>query len=240
MHRYPRQLSGGQLQRVAIGRAVVRNARLYLFDEPLSNLDAQLRDEMRGEIKRLHQELGKTMIYVTHDQIEAMTMADRIVLLRDGKIEQAGAPLDLYERPATRYVAGFLGSPAMNFVPAQLQDSGALAVQLADGSQLALPASRQAQVGGAARPADHARCAPRAHDPRYSGELRQGLVRRTAVIELVQPTGSRTYATFRLGGAEVVAELQAHDVSQPGETIELAIDMNRVVLIDPATELVVS
>ena len=96
------QLSGGQLQRVAIGRAIVRNARLYLFDEPLSNLDAQLRDEMRGEIKRLHQELGKTMIYVTHDQIEAMTMADRIVLMRDGRIEQQGAPLDLYERPATR------------------------------------------------------------------------------------------------------------------------------------------
>ena len=97
--RYPRQLSGGQLQRVAIGRAIVRNARLYLFDEPLSNLDAQLRDEMRGEIKRLHQELGKTMIYVTHDQIEAMTMADRIVLLRDGVIEQAGAPLDLVRAP---------------------------------------------------------------------------------------------------------------------------------------------
>ena len=120
LDRYPRQLSGGQLQRVAIGRAIVRNARLYLFDEPLSNLDAQLRDEMRGEIKRLHLELGKTMIYVTHDQIEAMTMADRIVLLRDGKIEQQGSPLDLYERPATRYVAGFLGSPAMNFVDAEL------------------------------------------------------------------------------------------------------------------------
>jgi multiple sugar transport system ATP-binding protein len=120
LERYPRQLSGGQLQRVAIGRAIVRNARLYLFDEPLSNLDAQLREEMRAEIKRLHQELGKTMIYVTHDQIEAMTLADRIVLLREGKIEQQGAPLELFERPATRYVAGFLGSPAMNFVPAKI------------------------------------------------------------------------------------------------------------------------
>ena len=238
LERYPRQLSGGQLQRVAIGRAVVRNARMYLFDEPLSNLDAQLRDEMRGEIKRLHQELGKTMIYVTHDQIEAMTMADRIVLLRDGKNEQAGAPLDLYERPATRYVAGFLGSPAMNFVPAQLQDSGALAVQLADGSQLALPLSRQRKLAGRAQPITLG-VRPE-HITRATGELRQGLVRRTALIELVQPTGSRTYATFRLGGAELVAELQAHDVSQPGETIELAIDMNRVVLIDPSTELVVS
>ena len=239
LDRYPRQLSGGQLQRVAIGRAVVRNAHLYLFDEPLSNLDAQLRDEMRGEIKRLHQELGKTMIYVTHDQIEAMTMADRIVLLRDGHIEQAGAPLDLYERPATRYVAGFLGSPAMNFVPARLQGETALAVALADGSELALPAPRSAKLAGRRGQAITLGVRPE-HITRAGGELRAGLVRRTASIELVQPTGSRTYATFRLGGAEVVAELQAHDVSQPGETIELAIDMNRVVLIDPTTESVVS
>jgi len=239
LDRYPRQLSGGQLQRVAIGRAVVRNARLYLFDEPLSNLDAQLRDEMRGEIKRLHQELGKTMIYVTHDQIEAMTMADRIVLLRDGHIEQAGAPLDLYERPATRYVAGFLGSPAMNFVPARLQGEAALAVALADGSALTLPAGRSAKLTGRRGQAITLGVRPE-HITRAGGDLRAGLVRRTASIELVQPTGSRTYATFRLGGAEVVAELQAHDVSQPGETIELAIDMNRVVLIDPTTELVVS
>ncbi|HTS52183.1 MAG TPA: ABC transporter ATP-binding protein [Burkholderiales bacterium] len=239
LDRYPRQLSGGQLQRVAIGRAVVRNARMYLFDEPLSNLDAQLRDEMRGEIKRLHQELGKTMIYVTHDQIEAMTMADRIVLLRDGKIEQAGAPLDLYERPATRYVAGFLGSPAMNFVAARLQDGGALSVQLTDGSLLALPANRQGKLAGRSGQSITLGVRPE-HITRASGELREGLVRRTALIELVQPTGSRTYATFRLGGAELVAELQAHDVSQPGETIEVAIDMNRVVLIDPASERVVS
>src|SRR6185295_8118235 len=114
--RHPRQLSGGQLQRVAIGRAIVRDARLYLFDEPLSNLDAQLRDERRGESKRLHHELHKTMVYVPHDQIEAMTMADRIVLMRDGRVEQQRAPLDLYERPATKYVAGFLGSPSMNFI----------------------------------------------------------------------------------------------------------------------------
>src|ERR1700740_3251416 len=111
----PRQLSGGQRQRFAIGRAIVRNARLFLFDEPLSNLDAQLRDEMRGEITRLRQELGKTVIYVTHDQIEAMTLADRIVLLKDGVIEQQGAPLHLFEQPASLFVAGFLGSPQSNF-----------------------------------------------------------------------------------------------------------------------------
>src|SRR5262245_52078241 len=142
--RYPRQLSGGQRQRVAIGRAIVRNPRLFLFDEPLSNLDAQLRDGMRSEIKRLHQEIGATMIYVTHDQVEAMTLADRIVLLKEGQIEQMGAPLDLFERPATRFVAGFLGSPQMNFVPARLtRNDGALGLQLPAGQWLELPPSRQ-------------------------------------------------------------------------------------------------
>ena len=124
LERLPRQLSGGQRQRVAIGRAIVRDARLFLFDEPLSNLDAKLRDEMRSEIKRLHQDLGKTMVYVTHDQVEAMTLADRIVMLKDGLIEQQGAPLDLFERPRTRFVAGFLGSPSMNFLPATLAGLG--------------------------------------------------------------------------------------------------------------------
>src|SRR5439155_209456 len=132
----------GQRQRVAIGRAIVRNPRVFLFDEPLSNLDAQLRDEMRGEIKRLHREISTTMIYVTHDQIEAMTLADRIVLLKDGLIEQVGSPLDLYERPATRFVAGFLGSPKMNFIPAELVVNGGAAVRFADGSSLELPQSR--------------------------------------------------------------------------------------------------
>src|ERR1044072_3225622 len=147
LDRLPRQLSGGQRQRVAIGRAIVRNARLFLFDEALSNLDAQLRDEMRSEIKRLHQELGTTMIYVTHDQIEAMTLADRIVLLRDGRIEQAGTPLDLYERPATRFVAGFLGSPQMNFIPAPLTAAGdGLTVRLNDGASLPLPPSRSTRL----------------------------------------------------------------------------------------------
>src|SRR5262245_31689912 len=142
LDRLPRQLSGGQRQRVAIGRAIVRNPQIFLFDEPLSNLDAQLRDEMRSEIKRLHQELGATMIYVTHDQIEAMTLADRIVLMNAGQIEQAGTPLDLYERPATRFVAGFLGSPKINFIPATLVNGGSsLAVQLADGQMLAMPSA---------------------------------------------------------------------------------------------------
>ena len=237
LDRYPRQLSGGQLQRVAIGRAIVRNARLYLFDEPLSNLDAQLRDEMRGEIKRLHRDLGKTMIYVTHDQIEAMTMADRIVLLRDGVIEQAGAPLELFERPATKYVAGFLGSPSMNFLPGRLTgEGGSLAVKLEDATLLPLPAARvqklahrldQAVILGL-RPEHLTRAQP--------GDSRTGLARHIAIIELLQPTGSRTYATLRLGGSSIVAELQAHDVTQTDQQVELSIDMNRAVLIDPVTE----
>jgi multiple sugar transport system ATP-binding protein len=236
--RHPRQLSGGQLQRVAIGRAIVRNARLYLFDEPLSNLDAQLRDEMRGEIKRLHQELCKTMIYVTHDQIEAMTMADRIVLMRDGRIEQQGAPLDLYERPATRYVAGFLGSPPMNFVAATLAvHVGGLGVRLSDGTVLGLPAARAQRLADRSDAAVVLGVRPE-HISRAEAR-RPGVVAHPAQIDLVQPTGARTYATFRLGGTAMVAELQAHDVSQPGERVELAIDMNRAVLIDPSTEQVI-
>ena len=241
LDRYPRQLSGGQLQRVAIGRAIVRNARLYLFDEPLSNLDAQLRDEMRGEIKRLHQELGKTMVYVTHDQIEAMTMADRIVLLRDGRIEQQGAPLELYERPATRYVAGFLGSPPMNFVDAELvaHDDG-IGVRTKGGIVLGLPAARAQRLADKHGQAVVLGVRPE-HISRAGGsDLRPGLARTIALIDLLLPTGARSYATFKLGGAAVVAELQAHDVSQPGERIELAIDMNRAVLIDPATNNVIS
>jgi multiple sugar transport system ATP-binding protein len=237
LERYPRQLSGGQRQRVAIGRAIVRNPRIFLFDEPLSNLDAQLRDEMRSEIKRLHQDLGTTMIYVTHDQIEAMTLADRIVLLRDGKIEQAGSPLDLYERPATYFVAGFLGSPRMNFIPAKLTGSrGSRGIQI-DGS-VSLPVPHESSTSTSEdkvilgiRPQ---------HISRAGGAAaRNGHVRLTIKVELVQPTGSRAYITFPLGKTAVMAELDSHDVHKPGETIELDFDMNRAVLIDPETERVI-
>ena len=176
LERYPRELSGGQRQRVAIGRAIVRDARLFLFDEPLSNLDAQLRDEMRTEIKRLHQRLGKTMIYVTHDQIEAMTLADRIVLLQDGVIEQQGAPLDLFERPATRFVAGFLGSPAINFIPADLvSEDGAVSLRLKDGRRLDLPPARSREPRRVDRQTDHPRHPPRAHGARPRRQRAAGL-----------------------------------------------------------------
>src|SRR5215217_4305856 len=137
LDRYPRQLSGGQRQRVAMGRAIVRNPQVFLFDEPLSNLDAKLRVVMRGEIKGLHQRLGVTTVYVTHDQIEAMTMADKIVVMNAGKVEQIGAPLDLYDRPANQFVAGFIGSPSMNFVSGTITAEGFVTT----GSTLPLPAS---------------------------------------------------------------------------------------------------
>jgi multiple sugar transport system ATP-binding protein len=235
LDRYPRQLSGGQRQRVAIGRAIVRNPRVFLFDEPLSNLDAQLRDEMRSEIKRLHQEISTTMIYVTHDQVEAMTLADRIVLLRDGVIEQEGAPLDLFEQPASLFVAGFLGSPRMNFVRGRLdRRAEETCVKLADsGPELALPKERAPDAPNGAdvilgfRP-EHVHRATEM--PPVAGHVRV-----SSTVELVQPTGSRTYATCRLGGQPVVAELRAHDANRAGEQIEIDINLTRATLFDPAT-----
>jgi multiple sugar transport system ATP-binding protein len=234
LDRYPRQLSGGQRQRVAIGRAIVRNPKLFLFDEPLSNLDAQLRDDMRGEIKRLHQDIATTMIYVTHDQIEAMTLADRIVLMRDGLVEQQGAPL---ERPATRFVAGFLGSPKMNFLPGSLTRGPAgEAIRLGgEGTSLALPRSRP--LNGGAEGAQVVLGLRPEHFCRAVGPApAEGSARLDTTIEILQPTGSRTYATFRLGGEPVIAELQAHDVSRPGERIALDVNLSRASVFDAVTE----
>jgi multiple sugar transport system ATP-binding protein len=238
LERFPRQLSGGQRQRVAIGRATVRQAQLFLFDEPLSNLDAKLRDEMRGEIKQLHSSLETTMIYVTHDQVEAMTLADRIVLLKDGKIEQQGPPLELFEKPVSRFVAGFLGSPSINLVPARLTaDGGAPALLLKTDERLPVPGSRrlaakaEQEILLGVRPEHFSRAG--------EGVLRPGSVRIKAVVNLIQPTGTRTYVTTTMGGAPVVVELQAHDVHQHGETIDLAVDLNRAILIDPETDRVI-
>ena len=238
LDRLPRQLSGGQRQRVAIGRAIVRQAQLFLFDEPLSNLDAKLRDEMRGEIKRLHKEISTTMIYVTHDQVEAMTLADRIVLLRDGRIEQQGAPLDLFERPRTGFVAGFLGSPSINLLRAKLVSHElGQAVVLETGLQLELPAGRRitntTAVGAVLlglRPQHLALAGP--------APLPPGVERVPSKAEIVQPTGTRTYVTARIGETEVTAELGAHDLPEVNDPLEFAVDMNRCILIDPSTDQV--
>jgi multiple sugar transport system ATP-binding protein len=241
LQRLPRQLSGGQRQRVAIGRAIVRDARLFLFDEPLSNLDAQLREEMRSEIKRLHLSIDKTMVYVTHDQIEAMTLADRIVLLKDGRIEQQGSPLELFERPATRFVAGFLGSPSMNFIPAKLDagGEGQIAVEIGADVRVALPPERQAQLAPHVGREVVFGVRPEHLGAAREGDSRGGLVRLPVIIELILPTGSRIYGTFQLAGTPVVAELQAHDIEVPGQSLELHVDMNRAVLIDPKTDEVI-
>jgi multiple sugar transport system ATP-binding protein len=231
LQRLPRELSGGQRQRVAIGRAIVRDALLFLFDEPLSNLDAQLRDDMRVEIKRLHHELKRTMIYVTHDQIEAMTLADRIVLLRDGVIEQQGAPLVLFDRPASKFVAGFLGSPKMNFLPATLAANGAT---LRDGAVLALHGRRPLPAGTAVvlgiRP-QHIALAGAATRPEFA--------RISTIVELVQPTGTRMQVNVPLGGQSIVADLAAQAAINPGDAITIEIDMARVIVLDPQTERVI-
>ncbi len=238
LDRLPRQLSGGQRQRVAIGRAIVRNPQIFLFDEPLSNLDAQLRDEMRVEIKRLHQEIATTIIYVTHDQIEAMTLADQIVLLRDGQIEQQGSPLDLFERPATRFVAGFLGSPRMNLVATRLERiDGIPTLAFDDNRRLPLDPARAAafeewcgrEVIFGVR-------------PEHMSRSDDGIARKpaeapiTVLVDLIQPTGSRTHAQFRLNETEMTVELPSYAVERPGTTMELLVDMSRIILIDPETE----
>ena len=228
LDRRPRELSGGQRQRVAIGRAIVRDADLYLFDEPLSNLDAKLRDGMREEIKRLHRRLGKTFVYVTHDQVEAMTLADRIVLLRDGRIEQTGAPLDLFERPANTFVASFLGSPSINLIPVEITGAGAR-LHLPGGTTLDTTAAGRVPDGPylwGVRP-EHFRIA----DPP------EGAI--SATIDLMQPTGPRSFASFRLGETEVMAEIESRTPLATGDTAPLAVALPRTLLFAPATGAVI-
>ncbi len=216
LDRLPRDLSGGQRQRVAIGRAIVRDADLYLFDEPLSNLDAKLRDGMREEIKRLHERLGKTFIYVTHDQIEAMTLAERIVLLRDGAIEQSGAPLDLFERPDNTFVAGFLGSPPMNFIDVSVESG---VVVLGDGQRLEGAGIADGRYTWGIRP-EHFSAQP------------DGLL--SVTLDVIQPTGSRAYGSFDLAGCHMVAEFGAH-IGDDQEAVRLAVAIERTDFFDPQT-----
>ncbi|RYI02823.1 MAG: TOBE domain-containing protein, partial [Acetobacteraceae bacterium] len=219
LDRYPRALSGGQRQRVAMGRAIVRDPQVFLFDEPLSNLDAKLRVQMRTEIKELHQRLKTTTVYVTHDQIEAMTMADRIVVMQGGRIEQVGAPLDLYDRPANTFVAAFIGSPSMNLIDGQVAGGR---VEVA-GASLPLPAGVQAEEG---------------HDvvygirPEHLSLSDQGL---TGTVAVVEPTGSETHVVVRLQGRELTAVFRNRVGFGPGATITLAPDAAVSHLFDKAT-----
>jgi len=224
LDRYPRQLSGGQRQRVAMGRAIVRDPQVFLFDEPLSNLDAKLRVAMRTEIKELHQRLKTTSIYVTHDQIEAMTMADKIVVMRDGIVEQTGSPLELYDHPVNQFVAGFIGSPAMNFLPGIVKGGH---VELEGGAKLPIPTNARAsdgqQVVYGTRP-EHI-------------ELATGNEGIATEVVVVEPTGADTQVFTKIAGVEVTSVFRERHDFKPGASIRLKPDPVRAHLFDATTSL---
>jgi multiple sugar transport system ATP-binding protein len=220
LQRFPRQLSGGQRQRVALGRAIVRDPQVFLFDEPLSNLDAKLRVQMRTEIKELHQRLKTTTVYVTHDQIEAMTMADKIVVMNGGRVEQIGAPLELYDRPQNQFVAGFIGSPAMNFLQGAIHANGNPGFQMSGGALLPLANAPAASDG---RPAIYG------VRPEHFTLADDGA---EAVIQVVEPTGAEIQIVAALGGKEIVAAFRERHPFKPGERIRLKPDPRLVHLFD--------
>ena len=243
LKRKPRQLSGGQRQRVAVGRAIVRHPQVFLFDEPLSNLDAKLRVQMRTEIKKVHQTVRTTTVYVTHDQVEAMTLADRVVVMNGGNIEQVGPPQELYHRPATRFVAGFIGSPAMNFIPARLENGGdALALRLPGGIALPVPAARANRYASYAGQEVLLGLRPEhltdAHDA-----ARPGVATFTAMPEVVEPMGMETLVHFRmagqvqdtaaLGSDAYCARFDPTAPAEPGRPLPFAADLNHMHLIEP-------
>jgi multiple sugar transport system ATP-binding protein len=224
LERYPRQLSGGQRQRVAMGRAIVRDPQVFLFDEPLSNLDAKLRVAMRTEIKELHQRLKTTTVYVTHDQIEAMTMADKIVVMHDGRVEQMGEPLALYDRPANRFVAGFIGSPAMNFLDGAVQRAdGKRVVRTASGARLPVAEAGAAAEGQPViygiRP-EHLELADDGFD---------------AEVIVIEPTGSETQLFARVGAQEIAAVFRERHDFAPGQKIRLRPRSEMAHLFDPSS-----
>ena len=220
LHRYPRQLSGGQRQRVAMGRAIVRNPQVFLFDEPLSNLDAKLRVQMRAEIKELHQRLKVTTVYVTHDQIEAMTMADKIVVMNHGHIEQAGAPLELYDRPANLFVAGFIGSPAMNMLHGKVS-AGAFVD--ASGMRWPMPANHGAAEGSEIVYGVR---------PKHLRLDANGVPTRVHVVE---PTGSETQVVLRLGEVSLMGAFHERIAAGPGEALPVSPELGLVHLFDKKT-----
>src|SRR6195256_4864602 len=240
LDRRPKALSGGQRQRVAMGRAIVRNPKVFLFDEPLSNLDAKLRVQMRTEIKRVHQKVKTTTVYVTHDQVEAMTLADRVVVMNRGQIEQIGAPNDLYHAPATRFVAGFIGSPAMNLLPCRLEQTGdALRVRLSEDIVLPVPSSRAGRYRGhvgrdsltfGLRPEHLTECKP-------NGDRQLGYI--DAVLEVTEPMGMETMVFFRVNGLDVCARVSPSAGAREGAPMRLAASVDNMHLIDDATGRVI-
>ncbi|MFZ2158336.1 MAG: sn-glycerol-3-phosphate ABC transporter ATP-binding protein UgpC [Bradyrhizobium sp.] len=230
LERKPRQLSGGQRQRVAVGRAIVRHPEVFLFDEPLSNLDAQLRVQMRVELKRLHERLETTAIYVTHDQVEAMTLGDRVVVMKDGWVQQVGEPLELYEKPANKFVAGFIGSPSMNFVDVTIIDSGGALWADAEGLRLKVPPQKvesvRAHSGKRAtlgmRP-EALHLANGSDKPEYSF---------ATAVDVVEPLGNEILINFRAGGAPMVTRVDPAVRVKAHQSIRVALDPERVHFFD--------
>jgi multiple sugar transport system ATP-binding protein len=225
LSRYPRQLSGGQRQRVAMGRAIVRDPKVFLFDEPLSNLDAKLRVQMRAEIKELHQRLKTTTVYVTHDQVEAMTMADRIVVMHDGVVEQSGSPLELYDRPANIFVAGFIGSPAMNLLKGKIKANGKPSFLTEDGLDLPLVSAPKDSDG---RPAIYG------IRPEHFSLGGSGL---KADVSVIEPTGSETQVFAKMGAQKIVGVFRERVAAKPGEALPIAPNPQSVHLFDKETGL---
>jgi multiple sugar transport system ATP-binding protein len=239
LERKPRQLSGGQRQRVAMGRAIVRNPKVFLFDEPLSNLDAKLRVQMRTEIKKVHQKVKTTTVYVTHDQVEAMTLADRVVVMNAGTIEQVGAPNDLYHGPRTRFVAGFIGSPAMNFLDCRLESNGdQLTARLSDKISFPIPAARAATY----RPYVSKKLVFGLR-PEHITEVRPhaepGTAEFTMPVDVVEPMGMETMVYFIVEGIEVCARVAPAAARAVGEPMRFSADLRHMHLIDGETNLVI-
>src|SRR5262252_7484980 len=240
LERRPKQLSGGQRQRVAMGRAIVRNPKVFLFDEPLSNLDAKLRVQMRTEIKRVHQKVRTTTVYVTHDQVEAMTLADRVVVMNRGRIEQIGPPNELYHAPRTRFVAGFIGSPAMNLLPCRLEEAnGALRVRLSQDIALPVPPTRveryRAHVGRdgltfGLRP-EHL------PEDRGNSGAHAGVI--DAMIEVAEPLGMETLICFRINEVEVCGRVSPTAGAREGARLRLCASLDNMHLIDEASGYVI-
>ena len=234
--RKPSQLSGGQRQRVAMGRALVRDPQVFLFDEPLSNLDAKLRVDMRTEIKRLHQRMGTTIVYVTHDQIEALTLATKIAVLKDGCLQQFGTPDEIYNNPTNMFVAEFMGSPSMNLVSAEIIEQDGLKVQLSepgsDPIQLSISETEglRAYVG---KPVVFGIRPEALTDPEGADRTAKDIAEAPCLIEVTEPTGSDTFAVTKLGGKEVIARLRADAQISAGATTPLAFNMTKAVFFDP-------
>jgi multiple sugar transport system ATP-binding protein len=240
LDRKPRQLSGGQRQRVAMGRAIVRNPKVFLFDEPLSNLDAKLRVQMRTEIKRVHQQVRTTTVYVTHDQVEAMTLADRVVVMNHGIIEQVGTPNQLYHDPRTRFVAGFIGSPAMNFIPCRVEpvDDG-LSIRLNDALSFPIPPARADRYRGHARNGKLLLGLRPEHITEAGAHLEPGEVPFEARLDVTEPMGMETLVYFPMNGTQVCGRVNPNAGARDGGSLRLAANLNNMHLIDDATGQVI-